>query len=361
MPSMQSLESSEIRLGTYFVKPGLERLKVVRDFLSLPADDYQHDAFFGSPDEAFKEGEDVVISFPGINAEAWTAMVSKGFATTCVMLPKGTSGYGEHPTWSDGKCYCYHLYDGVKPWGCRWFERWLQKLQVACDRACKLIVVTKGDFSLGRSQKGELAWVAKERIPVRLMSIDEFAVEFFGRANGFTHMGRKILEKNASDKIDFRGSSFFQRSQLAIVSYPGAHGYGWNQLTQGSTLGKNNIVTSCIFLPTESSPGYGQHSDRDFGRTGSYDDDFFHRDGCHCDYLYPFPKYRTRPKFGCAWYEMWTNKTVEAHDRGCHLIVVTKQDGTLGNSQEGEVAFLKSQNMPYLKISISEFALMLLL
>eukprot|EP00438_Fugacium_kawagutii_P008491 Skav210943 [mRNA] locus=scaffold713:206536:207702:+ [translate_table: standard] len=341
---------------------GLDRLKMVREFLHQQnVNDAKE--FLGSPDTAFKEGEDVVISFPGgIHGAAWNAMLkSKGLVTTCVMLPKGQLGHVEHPTWFDGKCYCIHLYGQKGRWGCVWFEKWLMKLQVARDRGCNLIFVTRRDFSLGPSQKGVLAWLAKERIPIRLMSIDEFAVEFFGRARGFTDEGRKILDMNASDKIDFHGSAVFHRSQLAIVSYPGAHGYGWNQLTQGSSLGKHDIVTSCIFLPTESSPGYGEHPDRGFGRVGSYNDDFFHRDGCHCDYLYPFPKYRTRPAFGCAWYEMWTKKTLEARDRGCHLVVVTKQDGTLGNSQEGEVRFLKNQGIVYERISISEFALMLLI
>ena len=341
---------------------GLERLKIVRDFLSTPNQSPdEFDAFDGSPDEAFTEGEDVVISFPGIHGEAWKAMASsKGLATTCVMLPKGTPGYGEHPTWCDGLCYCHHLYDGVKPWGCEWFARWLQKLQVACDRGCNLIIVTRGDFSLGQSQKGELGWVAKKNIPVRIMSIDEFAVEFFGRANGFTDTGRKILEMNASAKICFTGSDAFQRSQIAIVSYPGVYGYGWSRLTQGSSLGEHDMATSCIWLPTKDSDGYGEHRKRDLSVTGSYDDDFFHRNGCHCDYLYPFPKYRTRPDFGCAWYEIWTKKTREAHDGGCHLIVVTKQDGSLGDSQEGEVRFLQKQKMPFIEISISEFALLLL-
>eukprot|EP00438_Fugacium_kawagutii_P000110 Skav218724 [mRNA] locus=scaffold1346:775602:783492:+ [translate_table: standard] len=341
---------------------GLELLKIVRKFLQ-PQVVSDGEEFLGSPDEDFEEGEDVVISFPGIYDEAWKAIRSKGFVTTTVWMPQGTPGYGEHAAWSEGKCYCHHLYGEEGRWGCRWFEKWLQKLQVARDRGCNLIVVARGDFSLGPSQKGILAWVEKKRIPVRLMSIDEFAVEFFGRANGFTHMGRKILEMNASDKIDFTGSESddFQRSQLAIVSYPGAHGFGWNQLTQGSSLGKRHIVTSCIFLPNEDSEGYGKHCDRGFGKISSCSNDFSYRDGCHCDYLYPFPKYRAKPDFGCAWYEMWTKKTVEAYDRGCHLIVVTKQDGTLGNSQEGEVRFLESQGMIFERISIAQFALMLLL
>eukprot|EP00438_Fugacium_kawagutii_P000111 Skav218725 [mRNA] locus=scaffold1346:785391:786548:+ [translate_table: standard] len=343
---------------------GLERLKTVRDFLSIPNfDPDMHEAFSGSPDEDFKKGEDVVISFPGSHREAWKAMTSKmGIATTCVSLPRGMPGYGEHSAWSDGKCYCRHLYDGVKPWGCRWFDMWLKKLRVARARGCNLIIVTRRDFKLGESQKGELGWVAKEGIAVRIISIDEFAVEFFGRVKGFRDEAQKILGMNDSDRtIAIHGSDVFQRSQLAIVSYPGVHGYGWNRLTQSSSLGKHDMATSCIFLPNEKSKGYGKHCDRNPSKIGSYDDDFFHRDGCHCDHLYPFPKWRARPGFGCEWYEMWTKKTVEAYDSGCHLIVVTKQDGTLGNSQEGEVRFLNDHGMIYNQISIAEFALMLLL
>ena len=39
-------------------------------------------------------------------------------------------------------------------------------------------------------------------------------------------------------------------------------------------------------------------------------------------------------------------QTCKAFVAGCRLVVVTKDDGSLGYSQEGEVCFLKSKGTP---------------
>ena len=150
---------------------------------------------------------------------------------------------------------------------------------------------------------------------------------------------------NQSDRIvPFYGSSKadFRNGENAIVSFPGVHGYGWMELTKTAVAKDKPLLTSCVFLPDEKAPGYGKH---DF-EGGS--------DVCNCHRLYG-----QQEKWGCRWYTMWKNQTFRAHAGRCNLIVVTKKDGSLGKSQQGEVRFLDSEEMPYKKVSIKDFAMML--
>eukprot|EP00438_Fugacium_kawagutii_P003612 Skav205173 [mRNA] locus=scaffold1525:70265:76853:- [translate_table: standard] len=139
-----------------------------------------------------------------------------------------------------------------------------------------------------------------------------------------------------------------------VVSFPGIHGKGWNYLTAQRT----SLRTSCVFLPDETSPGYGEHGH------GS--------DPCVCHDLYG-----KKEDWGCRWFYLWKAKTLEAatartgtrtsitngireetvEETGPELIVVTKKDGGLGNSQKGEIRFLQENNIPFTPINIGEFAL----
>lgn len=53
---------------------------------------------------------------------------------------------------------------------------------------------------------------------------------------------------------------------------------------------------------------------------------------------------------------MWKNQTQTAALSKCNLIVVTKKDGSLGNSQKGEVKFLEARKLKYTEITIEKFA-----
>ena len=63
-------------------------------------------------------------------------------ATTCVFLPdENAPGWGDHAgdkqKFQDNEelCHCHHLYNGeVAPWGCLWFQLWLQKTTIAARR-----------------------------------------------------------------------------------------------------------------------------------------------------------------------------------------------------------------------------------
>ena len=56
---------------------------------------------------------------------------------------------------------------------------------------------------------------------------------------------------------------------------------------------------------------------------------------------------------------MWQQQTLRAA-ANCKLLVVTKMDGSLGKSQEGEVRWLKAEGKAFEEVTIKEFAEMLI-
>eukprot|EP00438_Fugacium_kawagutii_P025404 Skav235440 [mRNA] locus=scaffold2206:25873:32970:- [translate_table: standard] len=144
-----------------------------------------------------------------------------------------------------------------------------------------------------------------------------------------------------TNPIPFYGSEdeHFIEGKDAIVSFPGVHGYGWKKLTAISSSKDTPLATSCIFLPDDKAPGYGRH---DLQRGGPK---------CHCHDLYG-----KQEEWGCNWFSMWKTQTQAAALGKCNLIVVTKKDGSLGNSQKGEVKFLKDRKLEYTEITIEKFA-----
>mmetsp|Transcript_3040 Transcript_3040/g.3446 ORF Transcript_3040/g.3446 Transcript_3040/m.3446 type:complete len:316 (-) Transcript_3040:9-956(-) len=117
-----------------------------------------------------------------------------------------------------------------------------------------------------------------------------------------------------SDRIPFfrATSNAFREAETVVVSFPGVHGKGWRRLTEVSQIANSPIVTSCVFLPDESAPGYGQHELKADG-------------SCYCLDLYGKPE-----EWACRWFAKWTEQTLRAYANGCKLLVVTKMDGTLG-------------------------------
>eukprot|EP00435_Cladocopium_sp_Y103_P030986 s2639_g7.t2 len=152
-----------------------------------------------------------------------------------------------------------------------------------------------------------------------------------------------LLKENQSERIVFLGSfeGLFQKGLPVVCSFPGAYGSAWNFLTTQSKDAESKLRTSCIFLPDKDAPGFGEHILT--GDNGS---------ACHCMHLYGQPQ-----DFGCAWYKLWMRKTLQAVEKDCDLIVVTKADGSLGTSQHAEARFLEQGGHVYCRMNISEFVL----
>eukprot|EP00435_Cladocopium_sp_Y103_P026154 s430_g6.t1 len=137
--------------------------------------------FLGTP--VFSRGDRVIVSFPGAHGRAWNRLMegAGGWKTSCVFLPdKSTPGYGVHATRYfahrvEKSCFCDMLYGESVEWGCRWFQMWMENTRRAEEMSCELVVVTKPDGSLGRSQSGEVEFLRKSGYKYEERSVREFA------------------------------------------------------------------------------------------------------------------------------------------------------------------------------------------
>ena len=143
--------------------------------------------FYGTEPENFREGEQVIVSFPGVHGYGWKKLTQVSsskhtpFASSCIFLPdEETPGYGLHDIQRGKRCSCHFLYNGERvKWGCHWFSQWKEQTLRAHGRRCKLVVVTRKDGSLGRSQAGEVQFLEAEKIPYESITIEQFARRIF--------------------------------------------------------------------------------------------------------------------------------------------------------------------------------------
>ena len=95
---------------------------------------------------------DTVCSWPGKYATAWDTLVTGSrqddISAAVVFLPKGSKHYGVHdpiPARQNlqdlrGDCWCTPLYGERKPWGCRWWSKWIANIELAVSQECTLVV-----------------------------------------------------------------------------------------------------------------------------------------------------------------------------------------------------------------------------
>eukprot|EP00438_Fugacium_kawagutii_P018655 Skav210086 [mRNA] locus=scaffold1510:184383:186172:+ [translate_table: standard] len=97
-------------------------------------------------------GRQTVCSWPGKYATAWDTLVAGSkqddISAAVVFLPEGSTHFGLHdpiPASQDlqdlyGECWCTPLYGERKPWGCRWWSKWIANIEQAASQECTLEV-----------------------------------------------------------------------------------------------------------------------------------------------------------------------------------------------------------------------------
>jgi hypothetical protein len=130
-----------------------------------------------------------IVSFPGIEHNTWNGLTEfakkEVVSTACVFFPDSHPYNGKHAQNNEDneECWCFKLYTSKMPWGCMWFEKWVEKLKEAFKEEKTLIVVYKEDQvgegdnlewgklgepnsdgpGLGGSQRGEVAYLLKHK------------------------------------------------------------------------------------------------------------------------------------------------------------------------------------------------------
>ena len=95
---------------------------------------------------------ETVCSWPGKYETAWSELVvgsrQDNISAAVVFLPEGSKHFGLHdpiPAKQDlqdlhGECWCTPLYGKQKPWGCRWWSKWIDNIELAVSQECTLVV-----------------------------------------------------------------------------------------------------------------------------------------------------------------------------------------------------------------------------
>eukprot|EP00435_Cladocopium_sp_Y103_P069819 s196_g34.t1 len=161
--------------------------------------------FYGTKPEDFRAGEQTIVSFPGVHGDGWKILTEVSsskdtpFASTCIFLPdEKTKGYGQHDYPRGEHCNCHFLYDGKqKKWGCHWFSKWQVQTLIAKDTGCNLVVVTKKDGTLGKSQAGEVQFLKDRKIKYESITIEQFARRILDPTPIIRSLSKQKLEKQA--------------------------------------------------------------------------------------------------------------------------------------------------------------------
>ena len=100
-------------------------------------------------------GHETVCSWPGKYATAWDELVAGSrqddISAAVVFLPEGSKHFGFHDPIPakfakhdlqdlHGDCWCTPLYGEQKPWGCRWWSKWIANIEQAVSQECTLVV-----------------------------------------------------------------------------------------------------------------------------------------------------------------------------------------------------------------------------
>ena len=87
-----------------------------------------------------ESGRPCVASWPGKYEAAWDRLVQSSregeTSAAVVFLPEGTPSYGKHsPIPAEeritGECWCIPIYGERKPWGCLWWDKWINNIEKA--------------------------------------------------------------------------------------------------------------------------------------------------------------------------------------------------------------------------------------
>ena len=91
-----------------------------------------------------------MASWPGKYEAAWDRLVQSSREGETVFLPEGTPSYGEHariPAKEHiaGECWCIPIYGERKPWGCLWWDKWINNIEKAhaCGAQLEVYYVEK--------------------------------------------------------------------------------------------------------------------------------------------------------------------------------------------------------------------------
>ncbi|CAE7407120.1 unnamed protein product [Symbiodinium pilosum] len=160
-------------------------------------------------------GRPCVCSWPGKYEGAWDALVASSregqVSAAVVFLPDGTADFGKHdPIPSQeglsGQCWCTPLYGEEKPWGCRWWSKWIANIEKAVAYRAELHVYFFED-AVGRGKVQSFGTAGVENL--RRESLNDQRKEFMKSKQFERHLRAGLEEVLKDPRHD--GSSRYSR------------------------------------------------------------------------------------------------------------------------------------------------------
>ena len=166
-----------------------------------------------------------VASWPGKYESAWDSLVQgsrKGHVSAAVVfLPEGSEHFGHHDPIPEaenleGSCWCVPLYGEEKPWGCRWWTKWMENIEKAVAEGATLeVYYFKG--MVGKGKVNHFLTAGKEHLRREAISSQK---KDFMKSQGFLAVKSDLehLQKEPRGDSTSQYSREVQRLFLASLS-----------------------------------------------------------------------------------------------------------------------------------------------
>ena len=165
-----------------------------------------------------------VCSWPGKYQSAWDALVtgsrSGDISAAVVFLPEGSKDFGSHDTIPEkekleGRCWCIPLYGERKPWGCRWWTKWIANIERAHEEGAEMqVYFFKG--MKGRGKVVDFSTAGKEHL--RREAIQAKKRDFF-QSQAFSNACDEGIEGLSKDPRGDSSSQYSREVQRLFLAW----------------------------------------------------------------------------------------------------------------------------------------------
>ena len=155
-----------------------------------------------------ERGRPCVASWPGKYEGAWEALVAGAregdVSAAVVFLPDGTEDHGQHDPIPEaegleGRCWCTPLYGEEKPWGCRWWSRWLKNVEIAVESGAELEVYFMANLvGRGKVESFQTAGKDQKQVQGKLTQFKDSPHYLEAVAAGLNGLSREPREDSTS-------------------------------------------------------------------------------------------------------------------------------------------------------------------
>ena len=220
-----------------------------------------------------------ICSWPGKYESAWDSLVqsSRGgkISAAVVFLPAGSKNFGLHDDY-EASCWCVPLYGEKKPWGCRWWSKWMANVEQAVRLGVELEVYffkgMKGKGKVGNFLTAGIEHLRREAIQSKQADflnsqvfqvaldagIDGLCKEF--RGDSSSQYSREVhrlflASLPEEDRTFMMASEGLGNSQKAEVAWLEFQGYAYTEV---------EVDPSAWRPPSIQSPLHSESGDSDF-------------------------------------------------------------------------------------------------